>query len=85
MGEQVQYIGVNFAVNCSSLKSFILRKTDKPASLAQVAAFRGSAIESGTGYVYVPDELVESYKSATNWATYADQIKPISELEEESE
>lgn len=34
------------------------------------------------GYIYVPDELVESYKTATNWATFADQIKPISELEE---
>lgn len=34
------------------------------------------------GYIYVPDNLVEQYKVATNWATYASQIKPISELEE---
>ena len=33
------------------------------------------------GYIYVPDELVDSYKTATNWSTYAAQIKPISELE----
>lgn len=32
------------------------------------------------GYIYVPDDLVDSYKVATNWITYADQIKPISEL-----
>ena len=32
------------------------------------------------GYIYVPDNLVSSYKSATNWSTYASQIKGISEL-----
>ena len=31
-------------------------------------------------YFYVPDDLVESYKSASNWSTYTDQIKPISDL-----
>lgn len=45
-------------------------------------AFNNTPIASGTGYVYVPDALVDSYKSATNWVTFADQIKPISELEE---
>ena len=31
-------------------------------------------------YFYVPDNLVDSYKAATNWSTYANQIRPISEL-----
>ena len=31
-------------------------------------------------YFYVPDNLVDSYKAATNWSTYAAQIRPISEL-----
>lgn len=31
-------------------------------------------------YFYVPDNLVDSYKAATNWSTYASQIRPISEL-----
>lgn len=44
-------------------------------------AFFNSGIEKGTGYIYVPDELVDSYKAATNWSTYAAQIKPLSELE----
>ena len=34
--------------------------------------------------VYVPDSLVESYKTSTNWAVYSSQIKPISELPESS-
>lgn len=43
--------------------------------------FYRTPIESGTGYIYVPDSLVDSFKTATNWSTYADQIKSISELE----
>lgn len=35
------------------------------------------------GYIYVPDELVDSYKTATNWSVYASQIKPLSEYVEE--
>ena len=34
----------------------------------------------GTDYIYVPDNLVDGFKIATNWSTYATQIKPISEL-----
>ena len=45
--------------------------------------FYNTAIENGTGYIYVPDSLVDSYKTATNWSTYASQIKPISELPQE--
>lgn len=68
---------------CSNLKTLILRKTDTICKLATATnAFQGSAIANGTGYVYVPDELVEEYKVATNWSNYASQIKPLSELEE---
>lgn len=31
-------------------------------------------------YFYVPDNLVADYKAASNWSTYADQIKPMSAL-----
>ena len=37
-------------------------------------------IAQGKGYVYVPDELVESFKTATNWSVYSNQIKGLSEL-----
>ena len=36
-----------------------------------------------TCLIYVPDNLVEEYKVATNWTQYADRIKPLSELPEE--
>lgn len=41
---------------------------------------KGTTIEKATGYVYVPDDMVDTYKSATNWSTYASQIKGMSEL-----
>ena len=33
-------------------------------------------------YFYVPDDLVDDYKAATNWNAYANQIKPLSEYVE---
>lgn len=42
---------------------------------------QGTPIEKGAGYVYVPDDMVDSYKAAANWSTIANQIKPISELQ----
>ena len=41
---------------------------------------KGTTIEKATGYVYVPDDVVETYKSATNGSTYASQIKGMSEV-----
>ena len=66
---------------CSRLVTVILRKADTVCTLENVSAFSGTSIAKGTGFVYVPDDLVEQYKAATNWSTYASQIKPISELE----
>ena len=35
------------------------------------------------GRIYVPDNMVDSLKSATNWSAYADIIVPLSTLQEE--
>ena len=67
--------------SCSRLVTLILRKADAVCTLENVSAFSGTPIAKSTGFVYVPDGLVEQYKAATNWSTYANQIKPISELE----
>ena len=66
--------------NCTSLDTVIVRYDNGVSTLSNTSAFTGTPIESGTGYIYVPDDLVETYKTATNWSTYATQIKPISEL-----
>lgn len=62
--------------NCSALEALILRNTTM-ATLANVNAFTGSAVASGTGYIYVPSSLIDSYKSATNWSTYSAQFRAI--------
>lgn len=66
--------------NCPKLKTLIINNSTSVCSLANVSAFTGSGIESGTGFIYVPNNLVNSYKTATNWSTYASQIKSINEL-----
>ena len=47
------------------------------ATLANTNAFTNTPIKSGAGYIYVPAALVDSYKAATNWSVYADQIRAI--------
>ena len=66
--------------NSENLTSLIIRTPGYVWKLSVANAFGNTPIESGTGYIYVPDDLVDSYKAATNWSTFADQIKPISEL-----
>jgi hypothetical protein len=75
----VEIIG-DFA-GASNLETLILRSTTI-CTLTSANGFSDTKIAAGTGYIYVPDNLVDSYKTATNWVTLANQIKPISELEE---
>lgn len=58
----------NITNNCPVLETIILR-WDKCPSLTTTNAFRGP-IEEGTGYIYVPNALIETYRSATNWSKY---------------
>ncbi len=67
---------------CSALTSVALRNTEKVCTLSNTSAFTYTPIASGTGYIYVPDALVDQYKAATNWSAYAAQIKPLSEYTE---
>ena len=76
----VTSIGSQAFRNCSKLTNLTLSNAEAVCTLSNVNAFDGTPIEDGTGYVYVPDDLVDSYKAATNWSTYAAQIKGLSEL-----
>lgn len=68
---------------CTSLTSVVIMHTGQVCGLSSTNAFVDTPIASGEGFIYVPDALVEDYKAETNWSTYADQIKPISEYTEE--
>ena len=64
---------------CTNLTKLIINRQDV-FKMTSTNMFQSTPIASGTGYVYVPDNMVATYKSATNWSTYADQIKGMSEL-----
>ena len=73
----------SYAFNsCKSLTSIKLANTSKICTLSNSDAFKVTPIANKAGYIYVPDELVEQYKKATNWSVYASQIKPLSEYTE---
>lgn len=74
---EVCAMGYNAFNGCAGLTALILR-ADGLCTL-DTGALGRTGIASGTGYIYVPDDLVDSYKTATNWSTYAAQIKPLSE------
>lgn len=61
---------------CSKLEALILRSTVL-ITLNATNVFTSSKIAAGTGYIYVPSALVDSYKAATNWSTCAAQFRAI--------
>ena len=63
---------------CYSLISFCIN-SDIVVELENTDVFSDTPIAEGHGYIYVPDALVDSYKSDSNWSVYANQIKPMSE------
>jgi hypothetical protein len=67
---------------CTSLITLILRKSDGICTLSNINGLTNSGIDKGTGYVYVPKALVETYKANTNWATFVDQFRAIEDYPE---
>ena len=69
-------IGTN-VFNASSKFTTLIIRTDSVCTLGGTNSFTGTKIASGTGYIYVPSALIDSYKTATNWSTYANQFRAI--------
>lgn len=62
--------------NCAKFSTLILR-SEAVCTLGNVSALSSTPISSGTGYIYVPSALIEEYKVATNWSTYAAQFRAL--------
>jgi hypothetical protein len=75
-------IAANALVYCEALTALILRRADAICTLANKNALTDTAIANGTGYVYVPAALIETYKTASNWSTYAAQFRAIEDYPE---
>ncbi len=86
-------IVANMFYDCRRLTAVILRSPTM-CTLANTSAFGGCNHYHGAqnntynpdglkdGYIYVPSALIEEYKSATNWSTFASQIRAIEDYPE---
>ena len=70
----VTNIGFSAFQGCSSLQYIRIEATTPPTLKST------NAIPSTIGAIYVPDESVAAYQSATNWSSFASKIKGISEM-----
>ena len=66
---------------CSSLSVAILRSTTM-CELDDTSVFSDTPISKGTGYIYVPKALIESYQAHEKWSTYASQFRAIEDYPE---
>ena len=85
--EKVDIVGSgtigSYAFRRSGITALIIRNnTSKLTKISATNAFADCPIEAGTGYIYFPREYVDSYKKATGWITYADQIRAIEDYPE---
>lgn len=76
--KSIPYFSSALFHGAGALTTLILRG-DTATTLSVINAFTSTPIASGTGYIYVPSVLIDTYKTATNWTTYADQIRAIEE------
>ena len=69
-------IAANAFNGATALKDLIIRSSSV-STLSNTNAFTGTLIASGNGGIFVPDSLLASYKSASNWSTYENNIFSI--------
>lgn len=73
--------GYGFMSGASSLQSIIIR-SETPPTFGRPATTDGHFAQVPEACpIYVPDDSVETYKTATVWKTRAAYIRPLSELE----
>lgn len=75
--------------DCENLTVFINRYNGYPVpfgetgnSIAANETFKGTPIEQGTGYIYVPRSMVNSYLSSDLWSGFYSQIRAIEDYPE---
>lgn len=58
----------------TNLTTLVIKATAPPTTTS-TSLLQNTPIASGTGYIFVPNSVVNDYKSANNWSTFASQIK----------
>lgn len=71
-------LSAKFPITDCGLKHLIFRnETMSVDSNMSSSTFYGTPIADGTGYIYVPRSLVDSYKTHNKWSPYANQFRAI--------
>ena len=65
-----------YAFQSNPLQNLIIR-SETVSTLNSTNALEKTPIIAGLGCIYVPSAILSSYKSASNWSTFADNIYPI--------
>lgn len=73
---KLETINANAFNSCLMFIALALRN-ETLVTLANANALTNTHIYKGTGYIYVPKALIEEYKAATNWVTYANQFRAL--------
>ena len=68
-----------YQTRCQNIEALILRGSTLVPLTKSLGGYGGTQSfgQSSTNHIYVPSALVDEYKSATNWSSYADIILPI--------
>ena len=76
LGGAITKLSSAFMSNASNVTALILRGVTSVPTISSTT-FNSTAVKSGTCYVYVPKSLVETFKVASYWSSYASQIRAI--------
>lgn len=63
--------------NCKSMLALILPNSTVATCGYAGASWNPTPFNKGQGYIYVPRALIEQYKVATNWVTFASKFRAI--------
>ena len=67
---------------CSSLETLIIRNAESVCTLADVNTLYCAKFYSSAGHIYVPSDLVSSYKGATYWSDFKSVVRAIEDYPE---
>lgn len=78
--DKLTVIRREFFSQATNFETLVINTPNTVVTFTGGSYFNNTKIAAGTGTIYVPDELVNDYKTASTWSTYANQIKGVSEL-----
>lgn len=78
----VKQISIGSSAFMNSKLDTLLLHSETMCSLSQSNALDGTPIANGTGYIYVPAALIDSYKADGIWSNYANQFRTFEDYPE---